>query len=101
MLRLPATTDRDLLRAIPRMQVGHSNPENGAVLGEPGHQYLAYVNGPTEVLDLSHEKGTFELRHIDLKTGAVRASTKGEPGKKTDLPKSGNGPAVFWLVKDG
>ena len=97
---LPRTTDEKLLRAIPQMKPWHKNADGSWALRELGRQYLVYMSGSPGAVDLSDEKGIFQLRQVNLKTGAVDASKTVEAGKSVNLPILDTAPAVFWLVRE-
>ena len=75
-------------------------PSQERVLREPGRQYLVYVDGSDSQLDLSSEKGAFQLKPVDLKTGTLGSAKQIEAGKNLSLPKSNMGKAVFWLTRE-
>jgi hypothetical protein len=96
---LPRETDENLLKAIPHMELWQPDAESPRVLREAGRQYLIYVAGSTAALDLSNEKGTFQVKRVDLKTGAVELRSAVGGGRKIQLPTTDSRPAVFWLVR--
>ncbi|MGH7950731.1 MAG: DUF6298 domain-containing protein [Limisphaerales bacterium] len=99
---LPATTDKNLLAAIPQMQPWISEPDKKIwALRESGKKILIYVraNGPPQI-DLSNETGTFDLHSVNLKTGEVKnLSKKISAGAKVNLPNETE-PEVLWLTRE-
>jgi hypothetical protein len=75
--------------------------EDRWVLQKAGQQYLICLSAqsPTE-LDLSAETGSFAVRSVDLKTGAVTdLAERVTAHSKAHLPKPNNSPALLWLVR--
>jgi hypothetical protein len=94
--RLPTTTDAGLLAAIPRMRPCQASAEAGRwLLREPGKQILAYLGSSPE-LDLSAERGAFQMNAIDLITGKVGAGKRLTAGGKVRLADA----KVAWLRRE-
>ncbi len=94
--RLPRTTDRNLLAAIPQMQPWVADTEKKLwALREPGKQILIYGVAGAE-LDLSGEAGSFMLRFIDQRSGSVSDQSQiVQAGGKIKLLGG-----VVWLTKE-
>jgi hypothetical protein len=94
--RLPQTTDRALLAAIPRMRPwGEASRDGHWILREKGRQVLAFLGKQPE-LDLSDEIGAFRVSQIDMKTGKVTAGDVFQAGGKVTLPAV----TLVWLTRE-
>jgi hypothetical protein len=94
--RLPKTTDRGLLKAIPRMQPWvEAAGTGGWVIREPGKQMLAYLPNDAR-LDLSGESGSFQVQQVDSQTGGLTPMPSVAAGDRLGWPT----PTVVWLVKE-
>ena len=99
--RLPATTDAQLLAAVPWMQPWKSDSGSAQwVLREVGKQMLAYCGGRAE-LDLSAESGVFSVTLIDRRTGQLKPQRENvRAGGKVKLPMGDGDTSVVWLRKE-
>ncbi len=94
MPRLPQTTDKHLLAAIPQMLPWTEASRNGQwILREAGKQLLVF--GGTE-LDLSGESGSFRVNTIDLHAGKVTGGDQVVHGGSKLVLSS----RVTWLTKE-
>jgi hypothetical protein len=97
---LPATMDKDLLKAVAAMEPYDlpGNPEHQYAMSNPGQDYLLYAdNGDTISIDLTGIKADFESYNIDLKTGKAASDTqliKGGERKEIALTQT---PCLLWL----
>jgi Family of unknown function (DUF6298) len=96
MPNLPATTGKNLLAAIPKMQPWIAdNDKTIYALRETGKQMLIYSRADTE-LNLSGEAGSFMLQFIDQDSGSVSYQSQiVQAGGKIKLPGG-----VVWLTKN-
>ena len=96
---LPRTTDAKLLAAIPRMQPWLDASKNGQwMLRESGRQFLIYAGGDDVRLDLSGERGKFEVKPISKNGEVAPAAETVEAGGIVVLKKA-NGHMVLWLTR--
>jgi hypothetical protein len=100
---LPATTDRELLAAVPRLKP--FEPAGLAAgqyaLADPGRDYLVYsaVGGRVR-LDLTADAGAFEVRRVNLRTGRSEAAGAAvSAGRVVELAPPGPGAWVVWLTR--
>ena len=93
--RLPRTTDKNLLAAIPQMQPWVADSEKKLwALSEPGKQFLICGSSGAE-LDLSAESGVFALHFIDPRSGLVSDQSQiNQAGGKRIMPGG-----IVWLTK--
>ena len=83
---LPASTDSNLLAAIPQMQPWLADETNALwALRQPGLQILVYHDGGT-ALDLSPESGSFRLYAVNLKNGQVSPGAVIQGGGRVNCP---------------
>ncbi len=95
---LPESTDDRLLKAVPCMTAWKAVPANHFwALRQPGAQFLVYNGSQDSVsLDLSMEKGGFQLHEVSLGTGAVSSSAqKIEAGGSLSLSRG-----LWWLTRN-
>lgn len=99
--RLPATTDTQLLAAIPRMGPRNSDASSSQwLLREAGKQILVCTSGRAE-LDLSGESGVFSVALVDRRTGQLKPQRETVRGGGTVKLPIGDGEAsVVWLRKE-
>ncbi len=94
--RLPKTTDRNFLAAIPLMQAWPEvSGKNYWALREAGKQMLIFHGGDLE-LNLAGESGAFRLHFVDKKSGTITDGETVQAGGKIKLP----GANVVWLTKE-
>jgi Family of unknown function (DUF6298) len=92
---LPATTDKNLLAAIPKMKsVMADAPKKIWALGEDKKQMLVYSADGAELDDVGGS-GEFILNTVDLRSGKVTRGEKIQGGGKLKLPRG-----VVWLTKE-
>jgi hypothetical protein len=100
---LPRTTDRGLLKSIPRMLPFHlaDNAGDQYALAEPGRSYLIYAaSGDRIQLDLTGIEGAFLTRWIDPGSGEI--VSRGEPvvgNQKVNIAIEFK-PCVLWLIRE-
>lgn len=99
--RLPQSTDAALLEAVPRMIPSLASAAGRWTLREPGRQWLVYLDGdsPAE-WDLTGERGTFQVRRVDSRTGKTTSAGVVNGGARVTLPKEGGAATIIWLVKE-
>ena len=95
--------DPELLQALAQMKPYEpSTPlgRNDWALTEEEKQYLVYaMSGGAIQLDLTNASGTFAVRWIDPRSGAMHAAADVDGGKASDFKSPGSGPAVLWLTR--
>jgi Family of unknown function (DUF6298) len=92
---LPATTDKNLLAAIPKMKPFIADAQKKIwVIGEDKKQMLVFSAGGAE-LDDAGGSGEFILNTVNLQTGQVARGEKNQAGGKLKLPRG-----VVWLTKE-
>lgn len=93
--RLPATTEHELLQAIPRM-LPRQGPEGARthVLSEPGQQWLVWTAEPTDFV-AGRSGESWELRAVSPETGQVIRREIVDGAAQLRLDRS----AVWWLVR--
>lgn len=98
--RLPATTAPELLEALVQMSPKSRDTTQWVLGTEAGDSLFGYSGRGDLRFDLSAAKGRFEVRFIDLRSGAVRRSGEVvEGGRNIEFPA--NGAQAKWLVKIG
>lgn len=101
MPRLPKTTDPQLLAAIPLMKPWPSDANAKQwSLREAGKQILVCGGAGVE-LDLSGERGVFNVVVVDARTGEVKPRRENlRGGGRVRLPTGNNGASIVWLRKE-
>ncbi len=96
-------TDAAVLRAIPGMRPYEPSVPLGraewALADGDGHYLVYAMSGGAVHLDLSKAAGIYEVRWVDLRSGALREAPDVEGGKITDFQSPRSGPAVLWLSR--
>jgi hypothetical protein len=92
-----------LLQALPRMkpfEPASGLAEGQWALAEPGQHYLVYSSAGAKVrLDLSADRGTYQARRLDPRTGRSAAVTEVRAGKVIEVPAPASAPWVLWLSR--
>jgi hypothetical protein len=101
---LPQLQDARLRSVLPRMkpfEPTESLTDRQWALAEPGRHYLVYSSAGKNIrLDLSAAPGTYTVRWIDPRTGAVTEANepvRGGKGLDVTVPKAGA--SVLWLTR--
>lgn len=99
---LPASADRDLLRAVSRMKIFDlpDADKDCYALAEEGKQYLIYASaGGTVRLDLRDTEGTFAVGKVDLDTGKAESGGGDVDGGKIAEITVEDAPCLLWITK--
>jgi len=100
---VPRVADAQFAAAVSNMTPLElpGKPANQWAMSDGKTGLLLYREGAAATqVDLGALSGTFQVRHIDPKTGALTATKETvKGGKTTTLTKQGEGAEVVWLVK--
>ena len=95
--------DATLLQAIPQMRPYEPSAPLGrgewALADENGHYLVYAMSGGAIHLDLTKAAGTYEVRWVDPRSGALREAPDVEGGKISEFQSPKSGPAVLWLSR--
>ncbi|MCJ8210017.1 DUF6298 domain-containing protein [Mucilaginibacter sp. RS28] len=97
---LPATTDKDLLKAVSGMKpVGPVAGANGQWLLSGRQGYVVYSNSGAEATLNLDANTTYQLKWINPADGKVYQTTSQKGNGNTTVKSSGNGAYVLWVSK--
>ncbi len=99
---IPKITIPGFYESLTNMKPSQEENYNSAVwsLKENGESYLYYLQKESQItIDLSNEKGTFEVYEINASTGNYTKKTNIIGGKKVEISASDMKEKVLFLVK--